>query len=68
MLVAAGGLALLFIAGLKWRIIVPPLAGAVVAAPIVYFRFLHDYQRSRIDVLLDRSPIRSAPATRPSSR
>lgn len=52
-LVATGGLALLFIAGLKWRIIVPLLAGAVVAAPIVYFRFLHEYQRSRIDVLLD---------------
>ncbi len=52
-LIAAGGLALLFIAGLKWRIIVPLLAAAVVAAPVAYFRFLHDYQRSRIDVLLD---------------
>jgi rod shape determining protein RodA len=52
-LVAAGGLAVIFIAGLLWKIIVPLLVAAAVAAPVIYFRFLHDYQRSRIDVLID---------------
>jgi rod shape determining protein RodA len=64
-LVLAAGLAVMFFAGLSWKLIVPPvvLGLAVVAAVIVFeptlcadgFRWpiLHDYQQQRICTLLD---------------
>ena len=48
LLVAAGGLFALFLAGLRWRIIA--FMGALLAAlaPLAWFFYLHDYQRQRI--------------------
>ncbi|HSW18759.1 MAG TPA: rod shape-determining protein RodA [Ramlibacter sp.] len=65
LLVLAAGLAVIFFAGLPWRLIVPPVAlGLVGVALIVIFEpqlcatgfrwpLLHDYQQQRICTLLD---------------
>lgn len=52
-LVAVAGLIALFFAGLSWRLI--SLAGimAAIAAPLMYFYVLHDYQRRRVDTLFN---------------
>ena len=51
-LIAASGLLVLFLAGLSWRIIGLALLIAMVAAPLMYFYVLHDYQRNRVDTFL----------------
>jgi rod shape determining protein RodA len=65
LLVLASGLAVIFFAGLSWRLIVPPVLIFIVAvatlvvmedkwcAPNVDWRFLHEYQRQRVCTLLD---------------
>ena len=67
LLVMAAGLAVIFFAGLSWKLIVPPvLLGVVGIALIVWFEpqlcadgmrwpVLHDYQQQRICTLLDPS-------------
>ena len=67
LLVVASGLAVIFFAGLSWKLIIPPvvlgLAGVVVliamepqwCAPDVDWKILHEYQRQRICTLLDPS-------------
>jgi len=67
LLVLAAGLAVIFFAGLPWKLIVPPvLIGAVAVTLIVGFesrlcadgvdwRVLHDYQKQRVCTLLDPS-------------
>lgn len=50
-LVATSGLFALFLAGLRWRIIVS-LTAAAVAAAIPAWQFLHDYQKDRIRTFL----------------
>ena len=67
LLVLAAGLAVIFFAGLPWKLIVPPvLLGAVAITLIVSFesqlctdgvdwRVLHDYQKQRVCTLLDPS-------------
>ena len=67
LLVLAAGLAVIFFAGLSWRLIVPPvLLGLIVVALVVWFEpqlcadgmrwpILHDYQQQRICTLLDPS-------------
>jgi len=71
LLVLAAGLSVIFFAGLKWRLILPPvllgLAGLVVlvvmeptlCADGVDWKVLHEYQRQRICTLLDptRDPL-----------
>ncbi len=71
LLVMASGLAVIFFAGLSWRLILPPiLLGAIGivtlivmepqwCAPDVDWRILHEYQRQRICTLLDptRDPL-----------
>lgn len=52
MLIAMAGLAIMFLAGLRWRYIVPTIIAAVIAAFAAYQFALHDYQRARIDVFL----------------
>lgn len=49
---------LLFVARLKWRIIIFFVASALIAVPAAY-PFLHDYQKERIYVFLDpdRDPL-----------
>jgi len=65
MLVLASGLAVIFFAGLSWKLIVPPVVLAVVGvavlvvmepqwcAPGVDWQVLHEYQRQRVCTLLD---------------
>ena len=67
LLVLAAGLAVIFFAGLPWKLIVPPVViGAVAITLIVSFesrlcadgvdwRVLHDYQKQRVCTLLDPS-------------
>ncbi len=53
LLVAAAGLLVLFLAGLSWRLIAGTLAVISIAAPLMYFFVLHDYQRTRVDTFLN---------------
>ena len=65
LLVLASGLAVIFFAGLSWRLILPPVLIAVVGiatlvvmeepwcAKGVDWYFLHEYQRQRVCTLLD---------------
>jgi rod shape determining protein RodA len=67
LLVLAAGLAVIFFAGLSWRLILPPvLLGLIGVALVVWFEpqlcadgmrwvVLHDYQQQRICTLLDPS-------------
>jgi rod shape determining protein RodA len=67
MLVLAAGIAVIFFAGLSWKLIVPPVVvGLVVLVLVVAFEgqlcadgvrwpVLHDYQQQRICTLLDPS-------------
>ncbi len=55
LLVAAAGAYVIFYAGLSWKIIGAMVGLAVVSLPIVYNFLLHDYQRKRIDTLIDPS-------------
>jgi rod shape determining protein RodA len=65
LLVVASGLAVIFFAGLSWKLIVPPVLLGLVGvatliamepewcAPDVDWRILHEYQRQRVCTLLD---------------
>ncbi|MGE3143905.1 MAG: rod shape-determining protein RodA [Hyphomonadaceae bacterium] len=55
MLIALAGLAIMFLAGLRWRYIVPALIAGAVGAVGAYRFVLHDYQRDRINTFLDPS-------------
>ena len=71
LLVMAAGLAVIFFAGLPWKVVLPPvIIGLVGIALIVAYetqlcadgldwRLLHDYQRQRVGTLLDptRDPL-----------
>lgn len=52
LLVAGSGVGVMFLAGLKWRYIIPAAVFAVGGAIYAYFRVLHDYQRDRVNVFL----------------
>jgi len=53
MMIALPGLAVMFLAGLRWRYIIPALAMAVVGAVGAYQFVLKDYQRERIIVFVE---------------
>ena len=55
MLILFTGLAVMFLAGLRWRYIVPALIAAVVGAFLAYRFVLHEYQRDRIETFLNPS-------------
>lgn len=52
-LISAAGLVVLFMAGLSWRLITLAVVVVVIAAPLMYFFVLHDYQRNRVDTFLN---------------
>jgi rod shape determining protein RodA len=54
LLVASSGFYVLFLAGLSWKFL---LGGAVLAGAMapVFWSMLHDYQRRRIEILIDPS-------------
>jgi rod shape determining protein RodA len=54
-MVVSSGLAIVFLCGLSLRWAALGVAGAVAAAPLVYFFGLHDYQRQRVLTFLDPS-------------
>ncbi len=58
LLIGASGAYVLFLAGLRWRVIVGLVAVVAAAAPFLWTK-LHDYQRERILTLLDptRDPL-----------
>jgi rod shape determining protein RodA len=53
LLIAAAGIGLMFLAGLRWRYIVPAAVAAVGGAIYSYFFVLHEYQRNRINTFLN---------------
>jgi len=65
LLVLAAGLAVIFFAGLSWKLIVPPVLVGVVAVSLIVgfesqlcadgvdWKVLHDYQKQRVCTLLD---------------
>jgi rod shape determining protein RodA len=54
LLICASGIFVIFLAGLSWRFII---GGAVLAGALmpVFWSMLHDYQRRRIEILIDPS-------------
>ena len=54
LLIAASGFFVLFLAGLSWKILAGGAASVAVLAP-VFWSLLHDYQRRRVEILLDPS-------------
>jgi len=52
-LVAASGLFCLFFAGLSWRYLTAAGGLAAIAAPIMWFFVMHDYQKRRVLTLFD---------------
>ena len=54
LLILASGFYVLFLAGLSWKILAGGVISAGVLAP-VFWSLLHDYQRKRIEILLDPS-------------
>ncbi|MDD2720699.1 MAG: rod shape-determining protein RodA [Gallionella sp.] len=53
-LISASGFYVLFLAGLSWKVIAGMAVSAVASAPVAW-SLLHDYQRHRIEMLLDPS-------------
>jgi rod shape determining protein RodA len=53
LLILFTGVAVTVLAGLSLRLIALGVAAIGVAAPLMYFFVLHDYQRSRVDVLFN---------------
>ena len=52
-LLALGGFAVLFLAGLSWRWITPALAAVAIAVPTAWEFVLRDYQKARVMTFLD---------------
>ncbi len=53
LLVATAGVIVLFMAGLAWRLILAATALMAIAAPLMYYFVLHEYQRRRVDTFLN---------------
>lgn len=51
-LIASSGLLVLFLAGIRWRIIIGFIALCASAAPVLWY-FMHDYQRRRVLTFLN---------------
>jgi rod shape determining protein RodA len=60
LLVLFTGAAIMFIAGLSWTVIAALATAGAVAIPVMYMFVLHEYQRTRIDILLNPAPTRRA--------
>ena len=54
LIIAAAGFYVLFLAGLSWKILIGAATSIAVLAP-VFWSLLHDYQRKRIEILIDPS-------------
>jgi rod shape determining protein RodA len=52
-MIIASGLCVVFLAGMGWRLIAALAVGCASVAPVLWFGYLHDYQRQRILTLID---------------
>lgn len=52
-LVAASGIFVLFLAGMSWRLITIAATALAAFIPLLWFFLMHDYQRTRVMMLLD---------------
>jgi rod shape determining protein RodA len=52
-MITASGLWVIFLAGVGWRLIAAVAVAGASAAPVLWFFYLHDYQRQRILTLFD---------------
>lgn len=59
LLVAASGVFVLFLAGMSWALVAAAAAGVAALLPVLWFFFMHDYQRQRVLTLLnpERDPL-----------
>jgi rod shape determining protein RodA len=53
LLILFTGVAIMILAGLSWKFIAAGIGAVAVAAPVMYFFVLHEYQRTRVDVLFN---------------
>ncbi len=53
LLIATSGFFVIYLAGMSWWLIIGSIIFIVVAAPLMYFFGMHDYQRRRVDTLLN---------------
>ncbi|TNF91873.1 MAG: rod shape-determining protein RodA [Gammaproteobacteria bacterium] len=53
LLVGASGFFVIFLAGIRWRILLGLTASGIALLPIAWFFLLHEYQRTRVLTLLD---------------
>lgn len=53
LMIVAGGVTVMFLAGLPLRLFLAAGAGVAALAPLAYFFVLHDYQRKRVLIFLD---------------
>jgi rod shape determining protein RodA len=53
LMITAGGIIVMFLAGLPLRLFVAGGGALAVIAPLAYFFLLHDYQRKRVLIFLD---------------
>jgi rod shape determining protein RodA len=52
LLIACSGAAVLFVAGISWRLLIGAAAVCIGLLPVLW-HFMHDYQRDRVKMLLD---------------
>ena len=53
LLILGTGLAIVFVAGITWRVVAAGAAAVAVIAPLMFFFVLHEYQRQRVLTFLD---------------
>lgn len=53
LLIATSGFFVIYLAGMSWWLIGGAVAFVTVAAPLMYFFGMHEYQRRRVDTLLN---------------
>lgn len=53
LMIVAGGVTVMFLAGLPLRLFIAAGASVAALAPLAFFFFLHDYQRKRVLIFLD---------------
>lgn len=53
LLIATSGFFVIYLAGMSWWLIGGAILLVTVAAPLMYFFGMHDYQRKRVDTLLN---------------
>ncbi|RKF12760.1 rod shape-determining protein RodA [Alginatibacterium sediminis] len=59
LLVAASGIFVLFLAGMSWALVAAAAAAIAALLPVLWYFFMHDYQRQRVLTLLnpERDPL-----------